>query len=96
MSWFKFSKYDFKKEPEDSYSKMYNETYKHHKDEYFKKIYRWLWSVPYVPFKGIVFVHQWQDTHIVFCGAKNLYWIFFRQSPRCDVRGKWNFKLMKF
>lgn len=95
MSWFKFSKYDFKKEPEDSYPKMYNEAYKLHKDEYFKRIYHWNWFVPHVPFEGIEFVHEWQSTHIVFCGTENLYWIFFRQSPRWDERGKWKFKLMK-
>lgn len=93
--WFSFTWYNIRKKAEDSYDKEYNEVYQKNKDEYFKIIMHWNWSVPHIPFEGVEFIHMWNRTHIVFKGTDNLYWIQFRDSQRYDERGKWHFKLMK-
>ena len=95
LKWFSFSWYNIKNEAEDSYAKTYNEVYQANKKEYFKIIVHWNWFVPHIPFEGIEFCHQWNGSHLVFCGTDNLYWVIFRESPRYDERGKWKFKLMK-
>lgn len=93
--WFRFSYFNIKNLPEDSYDKEYNEVYQNNKKDYFKVIIKWLWEVPHIPFEGIEFVHMWNQTNLVFSGTDNNYWLMLRESNRYDQKGKWCFKVFK-
>lgn len=95
MSWFKFSYYNIKNEPEDNYVKAYNEAYQNNKNDYFKIVIHWLWFVPHISFEGVEFAHQWNKTQLVFSGTKNNYWILLRDSDSYKERGKWKLRIFK-
>ena len=95
MKWFRCTWYNIRKQPENSFEKKYNKVYQQNKEKYFKKIFHWNWSVPHINFEGIEFVHCWERTHLVFSGAKNLYWIIFRDSSNYGERGKFKLKAFK-
>lgn len=95
MKWFRFSTYNIKNIPEDDYAKVYNEAYQKNKKDYFKFLIHWNWFVPHIPFEGIEFAHEWNRTHLVFCGADNLYWLQLRDSPRWDEKAKWKIRIFK-
>lgn len=95
MKWFKFSYYNIKNKPEASYDKEFNEAYQEHKNDYFKIVVKWLWSVPYVPFEGIEFAHMWNKTQLVFSGKKNNYWLMLRDSESYKERGKWKIRMFR-
>lgn len=82
--------YNIKNEPMDEYPQKYNKVYQNNPKKYFKKIFK-LFRGEY----GIEFVHQWNNSQIIWETPNKLYWCQFRNSSNYEKKGKWCWKCWK-
>lgn len=90
ISWFNFKNLD-----EDDYRKKYNDVYQSMKekgigDKYFKYIFKFMYKE-----YGIVFVHSWNISNIIWSAPKNLYWFIWRDSNFYSEYGRWKLRCFK-